>query len=64
MIDWLKDFKFLIVNIKRGCFTINDIRKIVGEEPIEEEWANQFFMTKNYATVEELLKGLEGGEKS
>lgn len=50
--------------ISSGCFTINDIRKIVGEEPIEEEWANQFFMTKNYATVEELLKGLEGGEKS
>ncbi len=50
--------------ISSGCFTINDIRKIVGEEPIEEEWANQFFMTKNYATVEELLKDLEGGEKS
>lgn len=50
--------------ISSGCFTINDIRKIVGEDPIEEEWANQFFMTKNYATVEELLKGLEGGEKS
>lgn len=50
--------------ISSGCFTINDIRKIVGEEPVEEEWANQFFMTKNYATVEELLKDLEGGEKS
>ncbi len=50
--------------ISSGCFTINDIRKIVGEEPIEEEWANQLFMTKNYATVEELLKDLEGGEKS
>ncbi|WP_243122157.1 phage portal protein [Clostridium thermarum] len=50
--------------ISSGCFTINDIRKIVGEEPVDEEWANQFFMTKNYASVEDLLKGLEGGEKS
>ncbi len=47
--------------ISSGCFTINDIRKTVGDEPINEDWANQFFMTKNYATVEELLKSLERG---
>lgn len=48
--------------ISSGCFCVNDIRKAVGDEPISEEWANQYFMTKNYATVEELLKSLEGGE--
>lgn len=48
--------------ISSGCFCINDIRKVVGEEPISEDWANQFFMTKNYATVEELLKQMEGSE--
>ena len=48
--------------ISSGCFCVNDIRKAVGDEPIGEEWANQYFMTKNYATVEELLKPLEGGE--
>ena len=48
--------------ISSGCFCVNDIRKAVGDEPIGEEWANQYFMTKNYATVEELLKSLEGGE--
>lgn len=48
--------------IASGCFTPNDIRKVVGEETIDEDWANQFFMTKNYATIEELLKLLEGGE--
>lgn len=47
--------------ISSGCFCINDIRKAVGDEPISEEWANQYFMTKNYATVEELLNSLEGG---
>lgn len=50
--------------VSSGCFTINDIRKTVGEEPIDEEWANQFFMTKNYATVEELLKSLERSDKT
>lgn len=48
--------------ISSGCFTINDIRKTVGDEPINEDWANKFFMTKNYATVEELLNSLERGE--
>lgn len=49
--------------VSSGCFTINDLRKATGEEPIDEPWANQHFMTKNYATVEELLKNL-GGEKN
>lgn len=45
--------------ISSGCFCINDIRKVVGDEPIDEDWANQYFMTKNYATVEELLNAME-----
>lgn len=48
--------------ISSGCFTINDIRKTVGDEPINETWENQFFMTKNYATVEELLNSLKGSD--
>ena len=48
--------------VSSGCFCVNDIRTAVGEEPINEDWANKYFMTKNYATVEELLKSLEGGE--
>ena len=48
--------------ISSGCFCVNDIRKAVGDEPINEEWANRHFMTKNYATVEELLESLEGGD--
>lgn len=47
--------------VSSGCFCINDIRKAVGEEPIDEEWANQFFMTKNYTSVEDLLKAITGG---
>jgi HK97 family phage portal protein len=48
--------------VSSGCFCVNDIRKVVGEEPIDEEWANQYFMTKNYATVEELLNSMRGDQ--
>lgn len=46
--------------IASGAFTINDIRKVCGEQPINDDWANQHFMTKNYATVADLMAALEG----
>jgi HK97 family phage portal protein len=48
--------------IGSGSFCINDIRKAVGMEIIDEPWAWQHFITKNYETVENALKALEGGE--
>lgn len=42
--------------ISSGCFCINDIRKAVGEQVINEHWTWKHFMTKNYAMTEELLK--------
>lgn len=50
--------------IGSGAFCINDIRKAVGDEPIDEPWANQHFITKNYETVENALTALEGGENT
>lgn len=47
--------------ISSGAFCVNDIRRLVGERPINEDWANQHMMTKNYATVADLLANLEGG---
>ena len=44
--------------ISSGTFCINDIRRVLGEEAIEEEWANQHFITKNYSTVQDLLESL------
>lgn len=44
--------------ISSGCFTINDIRKTIGADEIDEPWANQFFMTKNYSTIEDLMNHL------
>ncbi|NDL68515.1 phage portal protein [Anaerotalea alkaliphila] len=47
--------------ISSGAFCINDIRNLVGDEPIAEDWAYKHFITKNYSTVEEFLKEAGGG---
>lgn len=44
--------------ISSGAFTINDILEVLGKPPIEEEWANQHFITKNYSTIQDLLESL------
>jgi HK97 family phage portal protein len=48
--------------IGSGAFCINDIRKATGDEVIDEDWAWQHFITKNYSSIEDLLKLItEGG---
>ena len=47
--------------IASGAFTINDIRKLVGEQPIDEAYADTHFITKNYSTVEDVLNALNAG---
>lgn len=49
--------------ISSGVFTINDILKVLKMPAISEEWANQHFITKNYATIQDLLESLKGGER-
>lgn len=48
--------------IASGAFCINDIRKLVGEPIIDEPWAWQHWITKNYSSVEDLLNALDGGD--
>ncbi|HBV85766.1 MAG TPA: phage portal protein [Desulfosporosinus sp.] len=50
--------------IGSGAYCINDIRKACGDSVIDEAWAWQHFMTKNYSTVADLLAALEGGGKT
>ena len=45
--------------ISSGVFTINDIRHLIGEQEIAEEWANAHFITKNYSTIQDLLRSLD-----
>lgn len=54
--------------ISSGVFTVNDLKRIIGEPAIDAEWADQHFITKNYSTIQDLLASLEtetqkGGEK-
>ena len=46
--------------IASGGFCVNDIRKIVGDEIIDEPWAWKHFITKNYIEIDK-LESLEGG---
>ncbi len=46
--------------IASGAFCINDIRKLAGESIIDEPWAWQHWITKNYSDVEDLLNSLGG----
>ena len=48
--------------IGSGALTINDIRKRLGLDPIDAEWADEHWMTKNYSPAEELLTGVENTE--
>lgn len=50
--------------IASGAFCINDIRKLVGEPIIDEPWAWQHWITKNYSSVEDLLNSLGGDPAS
>lgn len=48
--------------ISSGAFTINDILEVIGKPRIEEEWADQHFMTKNYSIVQSILDELSNDE--
>lgn len=50
--------------ISSGPYSINEIRIKLGEEPLDEEWANMHFITKNYSNIEEILKQFTGKEES
>ena len=48
--------------IGSGAFCINDIRLRLGLDIINEPWAWQHWMTKNYSTVDDLLDGVEDND--
>jgi hypothetical protein len=47
--------------IGSGAFCINDIRVVCGEQIIDEPWAWQHYVTKNYEAIEAALTLLKGG---
>ena len=46
--------------IGSGAFCVNNIRELVGEPPIDEPWAWQHVLTRNYMPFEEAMKLGEG----
>ena len=48
--------------IGSGAFCVNDVRIRLGMDIIDEEWAWQHWMTKNYSPTEELLEGVDDND--
>ena len=48
--------------IGSGAFSINDVRRAAGQAVINEEWANRYYITKNFSTIEETTTAMGGGE--
>lgn len=48
-----------------GAYSINDVRRAANEVTITEPWADKFFMTRNLAGMEEVVRelGVQEGEK-
>lgn len=49
--------------VQSGTHTINMILRALGQPQINEDWADQHFITKNYGTVQNVLQNIEGGEE-
>lgn len=48
--------------ISSGAYCINEMRIALGDPVIDEPWAWQHFITKNYEEIEQALDSLKGGE--
>lgn len=49
----------LDVLVRIGAYCVDDCLGVLGVEPFNTEWSKARFMTKNYAPIEEVLKGGE-----
>ena len=50
--------------ISSGILSINDIRKYCGETEINEDWANEHLITRNYMPFEDALSAMRGGNET
>lgn len=49
--------------IGSGVACVNDVLRLIGMPEIDEPWAKEHFITKNYSTFAEFLNQMQGGEK-
>ena len=45
--------------VSSGVFSVNDVLRKLGEPEIPEAWADGHFVTKNFAAIQEELKGVK-----
>ncbi|AQY50502.1 phage portal protein, HK97 family [Listeria weihenstephanensis FSL R9-0317] len=61
--DKIKSFDYkdiagsMEVLVRIGAFSVNDVLEFLGKERIDEPWADEHIITKNYAEIEKYLKG-------
>lgn len=58
-IDVLKAGDNIDKLISSGVYSLNEIRKKIGEDALKEDYADQHFITKNYTPIEEMAAMLE-----
>ncbi len=54
----------LDILVRIGAYTIDDCLQILGKEPLNAEWSQARFMTKNYTPITEAMKGGDNDGKS
>lgn len=47
--------------VASGVNSLNEVRANLGLDSIDESWADEHFMTKNYAKVQDVLEEMKGG---
>lgn len=48
--------------ISSGVKSIDEVREMLGDAPLNEEWSRKHFITKNFEEIERFLSPGEGGE--
>lgn len=61
-IDMVDDAANLEKWISSGVYCVNEIRMSMGDQIIDEPWAWQHFITKNFAEIEKAAQAMKGGE--
>lgn len=56
-VDLLNEATSVDKLIASGAYSINEIRRLTGSQRIDEDWADEHFLTKNYEQIEPMKGG-------
>lgn len=51
-VSWVESSAAVDKLVASGALSVNEVRRFLGLELIDEEWANAHYLTKNYGTME------------